>query len=106
MLGIEKRGQKAGGLGARLQLDLTSPNARNPVREAETLLCVLPVQLAGINGCMALEGRYRIKIKPYRKLLRPVPLDLAKAEGCQRVLDAAKRVMGTHADVLAALARK
>ena len=54
----------------------------------------------------ALEARYRIKIKSYRKLVRPVPLDLAKAEGCQRVLDAAKRLMETHADVLAALVRK
>lgn len=55
---------------------------------------------------MNLEARYRIKIDPNRKPVRPVPLDLAGLEGRRRVLDAARRVMATHADVLTALARK
>jgi hypothetical protein len=55
---------------------------------------------------MDLEARYNIKLKPGRKPVRPIPIDLTSEAGRQRVLEIAKRVMATHADVLAALARR
>jgi len=55
---------------------------------------------------MDLEARYNIKLKPRRAPVRPIPLDLTNEAGRQRVLEVAKRVMATHADVLAALARR
>ena len=54
----------------------------------------------------AIEKRYNIRIRQDRRPVRPVPIDLASAEGHRRVLDTARRVMATHADVLAALARR
>lgn len=54
---------------------------------------------------MDLEARYNIKLKPGRKPVRPIPIDLTSEAGQQWVLEIAKRVMATHADVLAALAR-
>jgi hypothetical protein len=55
---------------------------------------------------MDLEARYNIKLKPGRVPVRPIPLDLTSEAGRQWVLEVAKRVMATHADVLAALARR
>lgn len=55
---------------------------------------------------MNFEAPYRMQINLNRKPVRPVPLDLAGVESRQRVLDAARRVMATYADVLAALARR
>lgn len=55
---------------------------------------------------MHIEARYNIKLKPQRKPVRPIPLDLSSEAGRRRFLEAAKRVMETHADVLAALARR
>ncbi len=54
----------------------------------------------------AIEQRYNIRIRQDRQPVRPVPLDLASAEGRRRVLDTARRVMAAHADVLTALARR
>jgi len=55
---------------------------------------------------MDLEARYNIKLKPGRVSVRPIPIDLTSEAGRQRVLEIAKRVMATHAEVLAALARR
>lgn len=55
---------------------------------------------------MNFEARYRKQINLNRKPVRPVSLDLAGVGGRRRVLDAVRRVMATHADVLAALARR
>jgi hypothetical protein len=55
---------------------------------------------------MNFEARYRMQINLNHKPVRPVAFDLAGVEGSWRVLDAARRVMATHADVLAALARR
>jgi hypothetical protein len=55
---------------------------------------------------MDLGQRYCIKIKPNRKSVRPIPLDLTSEAGRRLVINTVKRVMATHADVLAALARR
>lgn len=55
---------------------------------------------------MDIEKRYGLKIKPNRKPVRPIPLDLTSEAGRRLVMEAAKRVMATHADVLAALASR
>jgi hypothetical protein len=44
--------------------------------------------------------------KTYRTPVRPIPLDLTSEAGRRLVLEAAKRVIATHADVLRALARR
>lgn len=51
---------------------------------------------------MDLEKRYGIKIKSNRSPVRPIPIDLTGEAGRRLVLETAKRVMTTHADVLAA----
>jgi len=53
-----------------------------------------------------IENRYGIKINPNRKRVRPIPLDLTSEASRRLVMETAKRVMTTHADVLAALARR
>lgn len=52
------------------------------------------------------ESRLRPVSKTYRTPVRPIPLDLASEAGRRLVLETAKRVIVTHADVLAALARR
>jgi antitoxin component HigA of HigAB toxin-antitoxin module len=62
-----------------------------------------------LDSLATLVGVYEKKhhpLKPRRKPVRPIPLDLSSEAGRRRVLEAAKRVMATHADVLAALARR
>lgn len=60
----------------------------------------------GYHSHMDFQTRYGIKINPVRKPVRPIPLDLTSEAGRRLVLEAAKRVIATHADVLAALARR
>ena len=55
---------------------------------------------------MDFQTHYGIKIDPNRKPVRPIPLDLTSEAGQRLVLEAAKRVIAIHADVLAALTRR
>lgn len=45
-------------------------------------------------------------VSKIRTPVRPIPLDLASEAGRRLALEAAKRVIATHADVLATLARR
>jgi len=51
-------------------------------------------------------SRYNIPSQVPRTPVRPIPLDLAGKAGRRLVLETAKRVITTHADVLVALARR
>jgi hypothetical protein len=51
-------------------------------------------------------NKYGVVVKRRRPKQKPVPMDLSSEQGTRLVLNSAKRVMKTHADVIKALANR